>query len=488
MMSRRSLMAVLSGLAGFLAPFRAGAGVPDCRAFAGRWGGTIGAGDGALRLVLDIAADGRPVLVSVDQGGARIPASGGSCQAGRIALDFASVQGRLEVAAEPRPGRPRLSGSWSQGARLPLELVRLDGPEDLPRRPVVVRGPLVQEVPAALALTRASALGAAVWPQAAPEPEAVVAGTRTPPDRGGPADPVLATDLWHIGSVTKAMTGTMLARLVAAGVLDWSLTLEAGLRGAGVSVHPDLKAVTLHQLVTGLSGLATNLPLLEFARFDDTEADPRAARLSWARLALARAPEAAPGSRFIYPNSGFVVAGCLAEQATGLDWEELMRREVFGPLGLASAGFGVPDPARAPRGLAPGLMNAAPRPRQGRQDNPQAMGPAGTVHMSLTDLVTFGRAHALGPGGGAFPGYLPQAAWRVLHTPPPGQGYAVGWLVRPDGSLWHNGSNTLWLCELKVDPQAGHAAAAAANLADSEVAIARALDAAWQQAAGPPEH
>src|SRR5260370_10353165 len=64
--------------------------------------------------------------------------------------------------------------------------------------------------------------------------------------------------------------------------------------------------------------------------------------------------------------------------------------------------------------------------------------------------------------------FLRPATWRVLHTPPFGGGYAMGWIVFPDGALSHGGSNTLWYAEVRVDRAAGVVAAAAANDGDLE--------------------
>jgi hypothetical protein len=77
--------------------------------------------------------------------------------------------------------------------------------------------------------------------------------------------------------------------------------------------------------------------------------------------------------------------------------------------------------------------------------------------MSLADLLTYLAAHRdLRP-------FLSESGWRELHTPPFGGNYAMGWFVRPDGSLWHNGSNTLWYAEARVDAAQGVVAAAATN-------------------------
>ena len=92
--------------------------------------------------------------------------------------------------------------------------------------------------------------------------------------------------------------------------------------------------------------------------------------------------------------------------------------------------------------------------------------------MSLDDLLTYLAAHR---DAGAF---LSGPSWQVLHTPPYGGDYAMGWIVRPNGALWHNGSNTLWYAEAQCDAASGIAAAAACNdgnLAKSTAEVGHAL-------------
>jgi hypothetical protein len=77
--------------------------------------------------------------------------------------------------------------------------------------------------------------------------------------------------------------------------------------------------------------------------------------------------------------------------------------------------------------------------------------------MSLHDLLRYLGAHRDGTD------YLKPETWKMLHTPPFGGDYAMGWVVRNNGTLWHNGSNTLWYAEAMVDTQREIVAAAVAN-------------------------
>ena len=78
-----------------------------------------------------------------------------------------------------------------------------------------------------------------------------------------------------------------------------------------------------------------------------------------------------------------------------------MQEELFGPLGMTSAGFGAPgEPADARRSpgdtAAPSRGPVEPGPNA---DNPPAIGPAGTVHASLADWAKYAALHLRGAQG-----------------------------------------------------------------------------------------
>jgi fermentation-respiration switch protein FrsA (DUF1100 family) len=93
---------------------------------AGDWQGTLNTGAGELRLVLHIAkaADGalKATLDSIDQNSKGIPVSAVTLKDSRLSLEVAAVYGTYEgkVAADGKT----VSGTWSQGAELPLEFRR----------------------------------------------------------------------------------------------------------------------------------------------------------------------------------------------------------------------------------------------------------------------------------------------------------------------------------------------------------------------------
>jgi CubicO group peptidase (beta-lactamase class C family) len=175
----------------------------------------------------------------------------------------------------------------------------------------------------------------------------------------------------------------------------------------------------------------------------------------------------------VYSNGGFAIAGHIAETKAGKPWADLIRDELFTPLGITRAGFGAPgtkdtiDQPRGHRGKAAPFKPVAPGPGA---DNPSAIGPAGTVHIALADWARFVAAHAQGEtGAGAAGGFLKPESWKKLHTPlggkNPNDGYAMGWGIttRPwakgtrEGDVGrvftHAGSNTMWFAVAWIAPE-----------------------------------
>lgn len=301
----------------------------------------------------------------------------------------------------------------------------------------------------------------------------------------GSDEPARADDVWHLGSCTKAMTATLLATLVADGTLAWETTLAEALPDLREAMHEGLRGVTLRQLVRHEAGLATGGPPGLFVRLAVAERSGELttaeARRRFVEETLAAGPSGEIGA-FAYANAGYVIAGHVAERATGRSWEDLMRERVFGPLGMASAGFGPPgaaeeDPPATPRGHTPEGRAIPPGPGA---DNPGFLGPAGTVHASLQDWARFVAAHLRGADlaeGERDALGLSAADYRELHAPGDGEaGNAAGWLVmrrawaagagEASGPvLTHAGSNTMWFCVVWAAPGTDAAALVVTNIA-----------------------
>lgn len=435
-------------------------GLPGCAQaqprpdLVGDWSGVLGAGPTGLRLRLALGADGAAQLFSLDQGGAPIPATW-RVDGDAITVDVPAVKGRFTGVI----GADRLSGDWRQpGGGGPLVLVR-GAQAGLARPPA---SPLDAAALAQLRARSGAPAMAAMWGGRAGAPGVLVDGLRA----SDGAAPVTPEDCWHIGSITKSMTATVAALCVEAGEIGWDTPLGDVLGATVPSMKAAYAPVTLLHLLSHRAGLVANIGLLDIPAFDRLPADPIADRRAYARIVLAKAPLAPPGASETYSNAGYTVAAAMLEARTGKPWEALIAERLFAPLGMTSAGFGAPDPVANPVGHIRRGKGMRPMPPRGSDlaDNIPAIGPAGRVHLAPADMVRYLRAHA-----DRAPLLRPQS-WDRLHAPPFGGDYALGWVVRPDGTRWHNGSNTMWYAEAAFDPGSGKVGAAFCNSGDLQAA------------------
>lgn len=280
--------------------------------------------------------------------------------------------------------------------------------------------------------------------------------------------PVTVDDRWHVGSVTKSMTATLLAVLEDDGLLAADAPLPALL--PDVEMADGWRACTLHHLMTHTAGAPADLPPRCRTVWPDTAEALVAERRRVVAGVLAAAPESPCGERFAYSNVGYTVAGHVAETVAAAPFETLLRDRVFAPLALNSAGFG------PPRGERPDMEPVGHRvlfrrrfpvdPFRTRADNTPLMAPAGAVHMTVGDLARYGAAHVAGELG-ADPVLLAPPSWQRLHAPVRDD-YARGWIRSPRDwagrdVICHNGSNTLWYAFLALLPAGNMAVALVTN-------------------------
>lgn len=273
----------------------------------------------------------------------------------------------------------------------------------------------------------------------------------------GRPEPVTKDDRWHIGSDTKAFTATLIARLVEQGKLRFEDTMADAFPQLAPAMNPAYRAVTITQLLShtaGLPPLTDDKELGPFYAATKGIADLPAQRAAVARTYLTMPPASKIGE-FAYSNLGFIVAGAIAEARMGKAWEDLIREQIFAPLGIVNAGFGPPGtPGRVeqPQGhnegrpLDPGNNDA---------DNPLAIGPAGTVNIALRDWLLFAQDQLDGAHGRGK--LLKPETYRKLHTPVAGI-YALGWGAKlgENGApliLAHSGSNGYWMADIKIMPK-----------------------------------
>ena len=281
---------------------------------------------------------------------------------------------------------------------------------------------------------------------------------------------LLATDEFHLGSDTKAMTASVAARLVERHKLRWNETLPEAMPDIAAKMDPAFRTVTLDMLMRHLSGLPTGGAFTpEFTAGFDDEHWPVTKQRAWmAERFLSRPPKETPGAHFAYSNYNYLILGHVVERVGGKSWEDLVREEVFAPLAMTACGFGPTATAAHPDGTwAHDVKDGAYVPTE--EDNPPLIGPAGTVHCSLESWAKFAAAHA----GSGPAGWLTKTSVDHLHEglTLPGEAVkniALGWgVTRTDPPrLTHAGSNGYNHAEIVVIPRLHAAVLVTVNAGD----------------------
>ncbi|GHH33073.1 serine hydrolase domain-containing protein [Streptomyces candidus] len=221
-----------------------------------------------------------------------------------------------------------------------------------------------------------------------------VADLRTGRERG-------AQDRFRIGSLTKTFTATVLLQLEAEGKLRLDDHVDDWLPGVVHGNGHDGGKITLRQLLQHTSGIHdyTNDPQFQRQRFTTEFLERRYDSLPARHLvktAMGHAPAFAPGARWEYSNTNYVLAGMVVEKVTGRSYENEIERRILRPLWLRATS--VPhDEARMPQPSSRAYSKltgdpAATKKYDVTELNPTLAGAAGGMISSTADLNRFYRA------------------------------------------------------------------------------------------------
>ncbi|WP_084175291.1 serine hydrolase domain-containing protein [Actinokineospora spheciospongiae] len=293
-------------------------------------------------------------------------------------------------------------------------------------------------------------------------------------DRHEGGRPVTTATRFPIASVTKAVTATLVMVLAADGDLD--LDEPIGPHVPQLREHP-VAAATPRQLLSHTGGLAA-----AGATDPAHTASPLRYLVEHARSTDLVLP---PGSGFSYSNAGYVLAGHLISDVTGMSWAEAVRTVLLTPLGIRPAfvvGAGPGEEDFAPGHVVGGLDG---RTRPVRQTLSAAEAAAGALALSADDLVSFARLHT--EAAAADPdldGLLPAATARAMREPAPAAepyGLAAGWgpglaAFTDGGPPWwgHDGTGDGTSAHLRIQPEQDAVVALVTN-ASTGAALWRAL-------------
>jgi CubicO group peptidase (beta-lactamase class C family) len=277
----------------------------------------------------------------------------------------------------------------------------------------------------------------------------------------GGQDPIRIEDPMHLGSCAKAMTSTLVARLIEKKVLTWETTIAEAMPEFAKKIDGGYHAVTVEALIKHQAGIAERRRPemgMMYGALETMEGSTVEIRLELLEKVLSLPPSPSAPGTFDYSNFGYMTAGAMLETLTGTPWEKLMVDELFKPLAMTSAGIGSPLGKEVPVGhrIEDGRFSALPPGPEGNLH--VAMGPAGLVHCNLKDWSLFVSEHLAGERGDD--GLISAASYQRLHQDHGGSGYAAGWSL--DNYVWgwgqaprfqHNGSDNTWHSFVSAVPE-----------------------------------
>ncbi|HEX8846026.1 MAG TPA: serine hydrolase [Pyrinomonadaceae bacterium] len=187
---------------------------------------------------------------------------------------------------------------------------------------------------------------------------------------------------FRLGSVTKQFTAAAILILQEKGKLSVQDSICKYVENCPQSWQP----VTIHHLLTHTSGIPNMTSFPDFRKVKMFPSTPLEAIATFKDKPL----EFAPGERFNYSNSGYILLGYVIERASGKPYADFLRENVFQPLGMKNTDYDVNDAIIKNRASgysrgASGLVNAD-------YINMTVPYAAGALYSTVEDLYLWDRA------------------------------------------------------------------------------------------------
>ncbi|WP_299257957.1 serine hydrolase [uncultured Aquimarina sp.] len=194
--------------------------------------------------------------------------------------------------------------------------------------------------------------------------------------------PVTENTLFHIASMTKAFTGSLLGILESNNQL--SLKDKPGQYVPNFKFYNDEmnNLITIEDLLSHKSGIGSQGVSLEM--FPDKDKLITVQRLQYLK------PESEVKNSWNYSNMGYTLAGTIVEQVTNKNWETNLQEKIFAPLHMKNSCTTIEEMKQSNNfslgyGVYKGKSEKVP------YQNYYAFGPAGVIKSSVKDLSNWMR-------------------------------------------------------------------------------------------------
>ncbi len=211
---------------------------------------------------------------------------------------------------------------------------------------------------------------------------------------GGGA-PVTPSHIFHWASVSKPLVATAIMQLSERGQLSLDAKLVDILSDYRIT-DPRQRDITIRQILLHTSGI----PDVENYNWDKPEYED-AALMRWALTDSPRDLLFDPGTARKYSNVGYEILGAVIERISGMSFEDYMRVNIFGPLGMDNATFVYPDTEATLRTIGHAGAKGEKHKIEHYPYN-RRHGPSSTLNTSVISFAPFAKALLAGGSlGGA---------------------------------------------------------------------------------------
>jgi D-alanyl-D-alanine carboxypeptidase len=189
--------------------------------------------------------------------------------------------------------------------------------------------------------------------------------------------------VFRLGSITKQFTAAAILMLAEEGKLSLQDPIEKHLPGYPTQGH----TITIEHLLTHTSGIQsyTDMPGWMTSRIlspmtvqelvDGFKREPM---------------QFAPGERYAYNNSAYVLLGAIVEKASGSTYEAFVTERIFQPLGMTASYYGSTERIIPRR--APGYTREGDQPKNARYLSMTQPFAAGSLLSTVADLARWDAA------------------------------------------------------------------------------------------------
>ncbi|MBD3161341.1 MAG: serine hydrolase [Candidatus Eisenbacteria bacterium] len=251
--------------------------------------------------------------------------------------------------------------------------------------------------------------------------------------------PVTPETVFTIGSITKQFTAAAILKLEMQGKLSTDDPIARWFE----DVPTDKETITLHHLLTHTAGFPGALG-------DDY--DLEATREAFLAEAMACDLIHPPGVRYEYSNVGYSLLGIVVELASGIGYEDFLRRNLFLPAGMTKTGYLLPafEADELAVGYRDGERWGTVLERPMLSDGPSwHLRANGGIHSNSLDMLRWHRALE---GEEVLSSKAKEKYFRPYVDEGGGDSfYAYGWAVftTPRGTklLAHNGGNRVFAAD-----------------------------------------